>query len=216
MSFTRTLGDLIKSTGLSHFQASLLLQAHELDVERQRDDLTDELKQHQEEIHSLKSANGRLKYKAARLAVNTLLDFVAWNIRQIHDDARSEACRNINTESTSQILLHLVDCEMIPVQLRNAIDRMQGLTAADFDRFLARTLFAKQSCNIRLTPFIEPDMAIIPYNIPRFQKHLVIVIAKSLQGNFQYVDEDGVDVTDVIEPGLRNKVNTVWPKMEWN
>jgi len=114
-----------------------------------------------------------------------------------------------HTTTTTQALDHLICCEMIPANLRKAIKDMQGFTAQQFDHEIARALFSRLSTNIHLSPLIEADCAVIPTTISRFERHLVIAIAISMGANWKYINEDGIDVSDILEPGLREKVEQI-------
>jgi hypothetical protein len=200
MSFSTALQDVSQS--ITPRQLIMLLEAYHVDIEGVRSVM-------QEKVNNARSAEGRATYKAAQFSVRVILDYAATCVKEAHTGERKSSCKNINTSSTTEALAHLISCEMVPRNLRQAIKDMQGITAREFDQAMAKIMFSRLSSLVHLTPLIQADCALIPCTISIYERHLIIALALSMGASWKYIDEDGKDVSNAIEPGLREKVNNI-------
>jgi len=81
----------------------------------------------------------------------------------------------------------------------------------EFPKLLAASLFGDLSSPIHTFTTIDPDLASIPYNLGKAERHLLVAIAAWMHFKFEYVDEDGIDVTEEVEPGITSIFSNMSP-----
>jgi len=213
-SFNEVLVSVCKAVSLDSLKTITLLNSHHAEITATQKELQESMrqmeKQHQEEMTKMRLIAGRATYKAAQFAVRSLLDYAASSVILAHETkgGRIGKCVGVKTNSTTEALQHLLDCDMLPIRLRDAIMSMQDISLTEFDTGIPPVLFSRLSNNIHLAPFIEADCVLIPSDLSKLERHLIITIALSMRADWKYVNEDGKDVSEM-EEGLRQRVNAI-------
>jgi hypothetical protein len=163
---------------------------------------------HNAEIQALNAKFNLMQYKAARIGCRVVLDQFAARVMSAHsiNGARPDGCKNVKVTTTTEALSHLFSCAMIDDDVRNDLAAFKKISNIQDDT--AQHLFKSLSGLVHFeNSAVVGDSMLIPAEFSLPERHLMIALSFANFRDFKIINENGDDVTDAYEPGLRTKLS---------